>query len=156
MFTGEITKPLIVERDTLHSYSLIDLHLHELNTQICHNIADSNRQKCSNAVESCSHECNPSRLWGIIKSLNGKRAETPPNQPMIFSSKSLTPNGEIAFSKHFTSPVPHSNDPSAWIVKRKLLKECLCDKSVSRFSPDIVSQAEIFLPLEQIATPYIT
>ena len=80
-----------------------------------------------------------SRLWGILKSPSGKRTKTPPNQPITFSSKSLTRKGEIAtaLTKQFISPVP--SDPSARIVRRKLLKECPLDSSVSRFSPHIVS-----------------
>ena len=39
------------------------------------------------------------------------------------------------------STVSHSSDPSARIVKRKLLKECPLDSSVFRFSPDIVLHA---------------
>ena len=78
-----------------------------------------------------------------LKLLYGKRAKTPPNQHITFSSKSLTRNGEIAtaFAKQFSCPVLHSSDPSTQIVKRKLLKECPLDNSVFRFSPDIVSQA---------------
>ena len=75
------------------------------------------------AVESCSHKCNPSYLWGIFKSLKGQRAQTHPNQSVTFSSKSLTRNGEItkAFAKEFTSPIAHSGDQSAGIVKWKPL-----------------------------------
>ena len=80
---------------------------------------------------------------GVIKSLNGKRSEISSNQPITFSSKSLTRNGEIAtdIDKQFTSSVPHSSDPSARIIKQKLIRECPFDSSVSHFPPDIVSQA---------------
>ena len=85
----------------------------------------------------------PSRLWSMIKSLNGKRAETPPNQPITFSSKSLTRNVEAAkaFTKQFTSAVSHICDPSARIFWRKLHNECQLDNSVSRFSLHIILQA---------------
>ena len=46
-----------------------------------------------------------------------------------------------AFARQFTSAVSHTSDPSAWIGRRKLSKECPLDNQVSRFSPDIVSQA---------------
>ena len=103
----------------------------------------------------------PSRLLNIIKSLKGKRADTPPNQPISFSSKSLTRNVEIAtaFDKQFTSAVPYTSDPDARIVRWKLHKECPLDNSVSRFSPDTVLQAiknsRILLLLVQMTSPFI-
>ena len=76
--------------------------------------SNSSRQKWTQTVESCSHKYNPLRLWDIIKSLNGKPAETPSNQPITFSSKSVTHNKEItAFAEQFTSPVSHTSDPSS-------------------------------------------
>ena len=52
---------------------------------------------------------NPS-LVEYDQSLNGKRTITLPNQPITFSSKTLTHNLEIAtaFAKQFTSIVPHT------------------------------------------------
>ena len=44
-------------------------------------------------------------------------------------------------TKLSTSPVPHTSDPYAQIVKRRLLDECPLNKSVSHFPLDIVSQA---------------
>ena len=60
----------------------------------------------------------PSRIWSIIKYLDGKRAETPPNQPTTSYSKSFTHKVEIAtaFAKQFTSAVSHISDPSERIV----------------------------------------
>ena len=79
----------------------------------------------------------------MLKSLNGKRTVTPPNQPITFSSKTLTRNIEIAtaFAKQFASIVLHTSDPSTRIVKRELLKECPLDNSTPLFSPDIDAQA---------------
>ena len=93
-------------------------------------------------VEYCSHKCNPSRLWSIFKSLNGK---SPQNQPITFSTKTLTSHLEIAtvFAKQFTSIVPHTSYPSTRIVKRDLLKKCPLDNSTPRFTLDIVAQAII-------------
>ena len=83
----------------------------------------------------------PSHL-SIIESVKGKRAEIPPKQS-TFSSKSLTNNKEIliAFAKQFTSPVPHTSDPSTRIVKRRLFKECQINYSVFHIYPDNVLQA---------------
>ena len=134
----EITKRLIVVRDALLSSFPTDLQTHELNAQIGHNITECNRQRWIQTVESCSHKCNPSRLRGIIKSLNGKRTETPPNQPITFSSKSLTRNGELATA--FVKTVHLPCLPYRRPVRpdcRSLLKDC----PLSHFSPDIVSQA---------------
>ena len=44
-FLTDITTRLVIERDALH--------IHELNARIRHNIADSNRQKWTQNVESC-------------------------------------------------------------------------------------------------------
>ena len=93
--------------------------------------------------QSSSPKSNLSRPWGIIKSLNRKRAETPLNQPITFFNKSLTRNVEIAtafakqftfssksltrnveiataFAKQFTSALSHSSGLSARMVRRKL------------------------------------
>ena len=104
---------LIIERDTIRSSSPTHQQIPELNKQIRHNIADSNRRKWIQTVEPCSHKCNPSRLWSILKSLNGKCTVTPLNQPITFSSKTLTRNLKIAtaFVKQFTSIVPYISDP---------------------------------------------
>ena len=116
--------------------------MHELNGQIRQNIANFNRQIWTQTVESCSLECIFSRLWRVlIKSLNGKRVETTPNQPNTFSSKSLTRKVKIAtaFAKQFTTTVRYSSDLYGRIIRRKLHKECSLDNSVSHFSPAIVT-----------------
>ena len=79
----------------------------------------------------------------MLKFLNGKRSVSPPNQPITFSSKTLTRNLEIAtaFAKQFTSIVPHTSNPSTRIVNRELLKECPLNNSTPRFTSDIVAQA---------------
>ena len=79
----------------------------------------------------------------MLKFLNGKRAVTPPNQPITFSYKTLTRNLEIAtvFAKQFTLFVPQTSDPSTQIIRRELLKECSLDNATPRLSPDIIAQA---------------
>ena len=79
----------------------------------------------------------------MLKFLNGKCNVTPPNQIITFSFKTLTRNLEIAtaFTKQFTSIVPHTSDPSTRIVRRELLKECPLDNSTPRITTDIVAQA---------------
>ena len=78
------------------------------------------------------HKCNPSRLWSIINSFDGRCAETPPNQPITFSSTSPNRNEEIvtAFAKQFTSAVSHTSRLSTQIFRRKFLKEFPLDSSV--------------------------
>ena len=87
-----------------------DGELSSVSAQI-HHIKISNRQKWIQTIESCSHKCNPSHLWSMLKSHIGKRAVTPNNQPITFYSKTLTHNLEIAtaFAKQFTSIVPHTS-----------------------------------------------
>ena len=75
----ETAKTLIIERDALRSSSPSDTQIQELNAEIHHNIKISNRQKWTPTVESCLQKCNPSRLWSMLKSLDAKRTETPPN-----------------------------------------------------------------------------
>ena len=48
---------------------------------------------------------------------------------------------QIPFVQQFTTGVSHTSDLSARIVRRKLHKKCPLDNSVSRFFPNIVSQA---------------
>ena len=64
-------------------------------------------------------KCNPSGLWSMLKSLNGKRAVTPPNQPITFPSKTLTRNLEIAtaFAKQFISTPSFSPDIVAQVIR---------------------------------------
>ena len=52
----------------------INPHINEFNGQIGLKIAESNRQNWTQTVEYCSHKSSPTRLWGLIKSLNGKHA----------------------------------------------------------------------------------
>ena len=44
------------------------------------------------------------------------------------------------YATQFTSRISYSSDPSVRIVKRRHVNECPLDNSVSRFSPDIISQ----------------
>ena len=142
-----------LSKDILFAPLPSDPLIHELNAQIWHSIANSNREKRTRTVESCSHKCKPSRLWSIIKFLDRKHAETPPNQPITFSSKTLTCNLEIstAFANQFISAVSHTRDQSTWIVRRKLLKECQLDRSVPTFLlilfRRLLKSATILLPL---------
>ena len=150
----EITKWLI-ERNALRSSSPSDPHIQELNAQIHQNIKNSNRQKWTLTVESGSHKCNPSRLWSRIESVNGRRAETPPNQPVTISFKSVNRNVEIAtaFATQFTSTVSHIPYTSD---RRKLHLIIWYLASLLILFLMILKTAAILLPLVQMTSPFIT
>ena len=102
---SDTAKQLIRQRDTLRSRSPTNPHIRTLQNHIQENICTTNRQTWINTVESCSHKYNTFQYFSLLKSLFGKRIQTPPKQP-------------ITFNKQFTSLIPHSSDPEARCIKR--------------------------------------
>ena len=137
------TKQLIRQRDSLRSTNPTHPHIHDLDLQITKDISDSNRKKWIHTVETCSHKHNTSRFWNLLKSLSSKETRTAPNQPITFNHTTLSTPRTIAtaFNRQFTSIVPHSSDPTARRVKRKLVKLHPLDTNLSLFTVHSVSRA---------------
>ena len=136
-------KRLIEERDELRSSSHSDPRILELNNRIQRDIDGTNRKIWIDKVEATSHKNNTSQFFSIIRSLNGRNATTPPNQPIQFGHSILTLNREIAcaFNKQFANVVPHTSDPSARSIKRQLDNAHPLNPDASPFSSEIVQGA---------------
>ena len=137
----EIIKRLVIERDALRSS--FPSYTRTQRTNPPHQKLPTDRTRPKSLNHAHTNVTLHVYIWSIIKSLNGKLAEIDPYHPITLSSKSFSRNVEIAtaFAKHFIFSVSHSSNPSFWIVRRKLHKECSVDNMVSHFFPDIVSQA---------------
>ena len=140
---SDTAKLLIRQRDQLRSLSPTDPHIRTLDDQIDQDIQNTNRQTWIHTVESCSNKYNTSQYFSLLKTLSGKRLQTPPNQPITFNSTTLTRNTDIAkaFNKQFTSIVTHTSDPAARRVKRLLRRTRPLNTAASPFSPHHIIQA---------------
>ena len=136
-------KRLIDERDSLRRLDPTNPYISTLDEQITQDIHKSNRQTWIDTVESCSHKHNATHFFRLIKTLSGSRTPAPPNQPITFNSTTHTRPLAIAtaFNKQFTSVTPHTSDPLARRVKRRLIKAHPLDTSLTPFTPSLVSKA---------------
>ena len=92
-------------------------------------------------ISSISHRSNVKRFWNTIRSLSGKRAKIPPNQPISFSlndgpPKTCTKPTAVAkyFNKQFTSVTAHSRDPDLRHTLRRVKRTHNLDHSYTPFT----------------------
>ena len=98
---SDTDKSLIRQRDTLRTQSPTDPLIRTLDEQLTQDIRNTNKQTWIITVESCSHKYNTSQYFRLLKSLSNSTTTTPPNQPIIFNSRTLTRNKDIAISQGF-------------------------------------------------------
>jgi hypothetical protein len=75
-----VAKPLVKRRDKLRCANL--------NRDISDAIISSKRKKWAEKLEDSSFKSNPWKFWPLIKSLSGKKACPPMNQPITFGNYS--------------------------------------------------------------------
>ena len=72
--------------------------------------------------------CNLTRLWGIILPLTANFLTFLSFNPIYFLQSLVhnlnNENRNTAFDNLLTSLIPHTSEPSPWVVKRRLLREC--------------------------------
>ena len=98
-------------------------------------------------VESCGPRSNPTKFWGLLRSLSGKSARQPPNQPITFGVKVKTKPQSIAkgFNRQYTSVGDHRQRPETRRVIRNLRHKHKLDPEFNPFTntqtQDAIKQA---------------
>ena len=130
------SRALIAERDDRRSQDPNDPELEGLNVRISASIASSSRQKWMDAVHQADRRANPVRFWRLLKGLSGKRASTPPNQPIKFKDKTITKPSSIAnnFCKQYANVKTFKQDKEARTIYKNLKVNNPLDKHYTPFS----------------------
>ena len=140
---SDSTLQLIRQRDQLRSTDPTNPHIHPLNQHITHTIARSKQETWTQTVESASHKHNSSHFWSLLRSLSGKKPPQVPNQPISFNDTQLSNHLDIAtaFNKQFTTPVPHTSDPTTRQIRRQLINTHPLTTDISPFTTHLVTEA---------------
>jgi hypothetical protein len=88
--------PLVSQRDVLRQADPTDPEINNLNDEISMVVCDANRKAWNDKVKSCGPNLNPSKFWGLLRNLSGKRMRQAPNQPITFGTKILSKPQSIA------------------------------------------------------------
>ena len=101
-------KDALARRDALRVSSPQDPDLPALQSEVSRLINEASREAWRQTVERCDpRECT-GRFWTLMRSLSGKRADTPKNQPISFGRQTFTRARDIAkgFCRLFTGAAP--------------------------------------------------
>ena len=140
--TPEI-RNLTNQRDNLRQSNPTDPAIGTLNAQIKTATDKEANQTWVTQLSTANHKFNLKKFWRLIKKLNGKNSNLPPNQPIKFGNKTLTKAQSIAnrFNKQFTSIVTHRQDPTTRTIIRRIHRVHQLDPNFSPFTPHSVAGA---------------
>ena len=130
--------PLVSRRDVLRQTDPTDPEIDNLNDEISMVVCDANRKAWNDKVKSCGPNLNPSKFWGLLRNLSGKRVRQAPNQPITFGTKVFSKPQSIAkkFCRQYTSVGTHRQNPETRRVIRNIRHK---HKLVSDFNPFTVA-----------------
>jgi hypothetical protein len=77
---------LIRERDVLRSSDPLDPAIKIMNQEINKIIIGNKRKAWRDKVEAAGQHAEPTKFWGLLRGLAGKRTHVPRNQPITFGS----------------------------------------------------------------------
>jgi hypothetical protein len=134
-------KHLITQRDALRDVDSTDPNITRLKTEILAAILAGKRARWKEKIESCNFRNNQGKYWSLLKSLSGKSAGPPPNQPISFKGKVQFKDKDIAlkFCKQYTTVIPHKSSKD---IRRVLRQMRLRHKLDNNFSPFTVKNVE--------------
>ena len=91
-------------------------------------------------MEEANHKTNSSKFWKLLRSLCGKKQNSPPNQPINFNDRPFTKHSSIArkFNKQFSSVSTHRQDPNSRRVIRNIHRRHKLDPHFTPFTPNQV------------------
>ena len=134
------TAEKITRRNELRKDNPQAPELRELNKEIDHERNVHNREKWRSTVQDINRKTDPSKLFKLIKHLNGG-PKSSPNQAIKFKGKYLSNPTKIAnsFNSQFSSVIPHKSSKTARKTTRLLKKNKL--NNPKTFSPTQTAEA---------------
>jgi hypothetical protein len=114
-----------------------------LNAEILAAIHAGKRARWKEKNESCNFRNNPGKYWSLLKSLSGKSARPPPNQPISFKGKVPFKDKDIAlkFCKQYTTVIPHKSSKDTRRVLHQMRSRLKLDNNFSPFTVKNVEAA---------------
>jgi hypothetical protein len=136
-------KHLITQQDALREVDSTDPDITHLNTDILAAILAGKHARWKEKIESCNFRNNPGKYWSLLKSLLGKSARPPPNQPISFKGKVQFKDKDIAlkFCKQYTTVTPQKSSKDTRRVLRQMRASHKLDNNFSPFTVKNVEAA---------------
>ena len=123
------TADKIKARDNMRKTNPNNPEITTINNEISNEIRDHRNNKWKEFISSINRRTESSKIFKIIKKLNGGKPEANPNQGIKFKDKTLTKPKQIAnaFNKQFGSVKQHKTSALSRLIKKQLLKHSLED-----------------------------
>ena len=95
---------MMEERDDLRKQDRASTRLSTMNDEIPKSTSDHKRRQWREFVESIDHRTDSTKLWRMIKEIDGKSKQTAENESITFTGRSHTSPKLIAycFNRQFT------------------------------------------------------
>ena len=131
---------MIVERDELRQHDPTSPDISRLTKEIQSSMREHKKQEWRSTVVGCGSGCS-SKLFKLIKFLNGKGNNRNSNQAIKFNGKYISSAKSIAdqFNSQYSSVVQQKSSSFSRIVKRNIAKNTLSD--APSFTPTQTAEA---------------